>query len=901
MPLPLFKYLLLFVGVLWVDSLRAQNFQCPNNLDFSTGNLNNWECYQGYSASTAPNGTLPAINNLIHVTPQNDRQQIMSGTGTDPYGGFSIKPAGANYSLRLGKDSANLAAEEVRYTIHVPQGLNDYGVNFDYALVMSGSGHALYEQPAFLIQAIDSSTGMILPCANLSYTLNTPGMLVSPVNNQVSYLPWSHGFLDISGQSGKTILVKVSALGCTQGNHFAYGYFVIKSCTRKVLQISYCNLSTGSLSLTAPIGYATYEWFQGTPGLTTKIANTTNNSLTRAISTLPTSYSCILHPIGANGCNDTLISKQISDFSIQAFPKIPCGTMPYFNRVGVNVLGASSGYNYYWNSNPCLYSGPPLTTGTSGPWTSTNLGILSVSPNSGCFPLTVYVYDSLGCFRSDSITESSKILFTIDSMRDTSLCLGASMILHPQFHPANLNYSILWTGGANTGSLINNSTTSPTYTARYGGFTTIYLTATDSNCTVIRPLNIYTPPDSLIATDKHVCQNAVFNPTVFDEYGFNYTWSPLNGIAPGQEHYYSPSITADTSITYTITADYPGCPIIHQAYHVDVDPIPVITFSADTLIKGCRDTLHIQANISPAWFPDFYYFWDNNADIDSPFSSNILFTGGYSAQLNFNVTTPVGCYQSKSIQVQVYPQKYASIIPSYTAACYDNPITLQAEGGVYYQWSPGTYLDDSTQATVTATPLTDITYTIMVSDAKGCLDTVFSQLQVRDSAYIALPGTVQLYDGQVFQFHPKTNGRSFQWYPATGLDDPQSGDPKFSPNVNSYYYVHVIDSAGCTTTDSVNILYRFGETMLSLPNAFTPGAAINNVFRIISFGNLSLHYFRIFNRWGNKVFETSDIHEGWDGTYHGTLQETGVFVYELEAVDGNGKVIRKQGNLTLIR
>ena len=86
-----------------------------------------------------------------------------------------------------------------------------------------------------------------------------------------------------------------------------------------------------------------------------------------------------------------------------------------------------------------------------------------------------------------------------------------------------------------------------------------------------------------------------------------------------------------------------------------------------------------------------------------------------------------------------------------------------------------------------------------------------------------------------------------------------------------------------------------------MPNAFTPGNGVNSVFKINMLGQAQLNYFRVFNRWGNLVFETKDINEGWDGAYKGQPQPFGVFIYEVQAVTESGKIITKRGNITLLR
>jgi gliding motility-associated-like protein len=100
--------------------------------------------------------------------------------------------------------------------------------------------------------------------------------------------------------------------------------------------------------------------------------------------------------------------------------------------------------------------------------------------------------------------------------------------------------------------------------------------------------------------------------------------------------------------------------------------------------------------------------------------------------------------------------------------------------------------------------------------------------------------------------------------------------------------------------DSIDI-YINQESVLAVPNAFTPGSGANNEFKIIKRGIATLKYFRIFNRWGNLIFETTDIDKGWNGEFKGVPQPFGVYVYQIEAVTNTGTEFQKHGNVTLIR
>ena len=134
-----------------------------------------------------------------------------------------------------------------------------------------------------------------------------------------------------------------------------------------------------------------------------------------------------------------------------------------------------------------------------------------------------------------------------------------------------------------------------------------------------------------------------------------------------------------------------------------------------------------------------------------------------------------------------------------------------------------------------------------------------------------------------------------------GLDNIYVSNPLATPAANTVYTVLAKTEYGCWVTDSIRI--RVSPTVqIAVPNAFTPGADVNTYFKVIRNGIASLHYFRIWDRWGNKVYESTDIDAGWDGTYKGKPQPFGVYVYEIEAVAVNtGRIVTKRGNVTLLR
>ncbi|MDB5284478.1 MAG: cell surface protein, partial [Bacteroidota bacterium] len=104
----------------------------------------------------------------------------------------------------------------------------------------------------------------------------------------------------------------------------------------------------------------------------------------------------------------------------------------------------------------------------------------------------------------------------------------------------------------------------------------------------------------------------------------------------------------------------------------------------------------------------------------------------------------------------------------------------------------------------------------------------------------------------------------------------------------------------CADTMCKNIFIEF-IPLIGVPNAFSPnGDGINDVIKVEGRGIVEM-VFRIFNRWGEKVFETNDVNQGWNGIYKGDLQEMDVFTYTVEATLINGQVVPLKGNITLLR
>ena len=137
-----------------------------------------------------------------------------------------------------------------------------------------------------------------------------------------------------------------------------------------------------------------------------------------------------------------------------------------------------------------------------------------------------------------------------------------------------------------------------------------------------------------------------------------------------------------------------------------------------------------------------------------------------------------------------------------------------------------------------------------------------------------------------------------------GLDNPMSANPIATPDEDVTYNVTRIDTTGCQYTASVTLhcsAIDCGESLLFIPNTFTPNDdGFNDRFCFRS-ENISAFHIAIFSRWGEKVYESDDVSACWDGRYHDNPCLPGVYYYSCHIRCANNQENYLKGDVTLIR
>jgi gliding motility-associated-like protein len=283
--------------------------------------------------------------------------------------------------------------------------------------------------------------------------------------------------------------------------------------------------------------------------------------------------------------------------------------------------------------------------------------------------------------------------------------------------------------------------------------------------------------------------------------------------------------------------------------------------------------------------------------------------GTYTIQLSVRDQT-LGCVDTLEKVLEVFP------IPNITALggnmCEDDffelSSTIESVFPVSYAWSPSETLDDSTLANPTATPPLTTEYVVIATDTNACADTATAQVVVLLRPEANEWDTVIVIGEQV-QLNVDLGGSySYSWTPSEGLSCTDCPVLTARPLEDTDYTVTISDSAGCFEVPS---FYRFEvkpETTIDVPTNFTPnGDNSNDLIFVRGWGIQSLVEFKIYNRWGQLVFETSDINQGWDGYFNGKPQSNDTYTFHavvrtwLLDVNGQYNVLKKTGSFNLVR
>jgi len=354
--------------------------------------------------------------------------------------------------------------------------------------------------------------------------------------------------------------------------------------------------------------------------------------------------------------------------------------------------------------------------------------------------------------------------------------------------------------------------------------------------------------------------------------------------------------------TVMLVIDNAGCS--DTAFHimeVHAKPGINITPAQPFVCMGDSIQLHVPAGPSYHWETSTYI---NNQDAANPF----VFPPA-TASYVVKATNVFGCTNKDSIIVSVV-QKFNLVTDDSVYICKGSNLQLKASGADKYLWIDGNDLSNPQIPNPVTNTTVPRSYTVVGFDKYGCFsDTAVTKVKVEQLPVIDAGPDITTQAGVEVQLNAVSGNdiSAWHWQPSTYLSCSDCPSPKSTPRSEISYVVEAVTAHNCKARDTVNIHLLCKGSLLKIPTAFTPnGDMVNDYFRISGDGIKLIKHIVIFGRWGEKLFEKSNVSPndrsaGWDGNYQGHPLPTGTYVYIGEIICSTGEIFTYKGTITLVR
>jgi gliding motility-associated-like protein len=338
----------------------------------------------------------------------------------------------------------------------------------------------------------------------------------------------------------------------------------------------------------------------------------------------------------------------------------------------------------------------------------------------------------------------------------------------------------------------------------------------------------------------------------------------------------------------------------YDSITVTVIPPPNVRTGVDEdLCPGERATLQASGAANYSWAPATGL---SNPSVATPVAQP-------SATTEYVVTgwDMAGCVSTDTVVVKVIPPPVFAVSPVQSGKCEGDAVRLTASGADNYEWFTSTQPSLSTGSVYTFNAsATDTYYVALHSATCDIRDTLSSTVVVssRPNLVVSKSGDVNCFTREVQL--SVTGADSYTWSPAEFINSTSSPNPVVNPTLSTWYVVKAV-SGSCVLTDSVQVLVAYGsggENSFYVPNAFTPNNdGKNDCFGLQHWPMVSEFEFSVYNRWGERVFYTTDTKQCWNGVYKGKLQPSGTFVYQVKTKSpcSGDKVVYLKGLVSLVR
>jgi gliding motility-associated-like protein len=599
--------------------------------------------------------------------------------------------------------------------------------------------------------------------------------------------------------------------------------------------------------------------------------------------------------IGPGGCTDTAVKKMVV--------KGPQGFFTYAPLQGCKPLtvsmkaSTSQNVSFVWDFN----DGVTLPTKDSE--------VTHTYTNAGNFIPKLILIDSTGCRVPVTGKDTLKVVgVTARASMDEYRVCNEGFI---QFTDRSVANDYITGHHWDFGDGSTSTQANPRHFYKQQGTYSIkHIAITSLGCRDTTMLNdtvkVWPKPDVTILGENAACEPAKlkFSPRVLtgDSAQFKWQWNFGNGNiidkaqADSQQYQSAGNYTVQLQVSFNNfcrdTATHP----------VSIMPLPKTFAGNDTFVCYGKPVL-----LRPGGADK--YVWTAAPGLSCTDCATPLINPDDNISYVVTGFTTFGCSTKDSINVRVRHPFRITAAPGDTL-CKGESLAMKATGAELYQWFPAEGLNNQYIATPKATPSTTTIYTVVGSDSDHCFtDSAKVPVKVYPIPDVFAGNDTTVNTGATLPLRsvssPDVN--KWKWFPANGLSCVDCAAPNAAIKNTITYRVDVSNEGGCKSYDDITIHAVCNGGNYFLPNTFSPnGDGANDVFYVRGKGVNRIQSLKIFNRWGQLVFEKRDITpndpgSGWDGTYNGKRADMDVYIYIAEVICENSQIVALKGDVTLIR
>ena len=541
-----------------------------------------------------------------------------------------------------------------------------------------------------------------------------------------------------------------------------------------------------------------------------------------------------------------------------------------------------------------------LSSGGSAPfvWTAStgtapaSAATVSVSPSvtttysvlSGASTCTASAVATVSVITSSSVNVTPT---------NTTICLGANTTL-----TASGSGPFIWSNGATTSSI----TVTPGSTTSYSVISGI------SSCTAQAVATVSIAPAltvDIVPSKTVICNGQTATLTATDS--GPYQWTASTGINPNPTD--TVLINPTSTTTYTLLTGTGAC-TAQAVETITVLPTinPTISSSSPTVCITNSVTMTV------ASAPGLTYTWQPTSAISGANNtSSIVAIPPTTATVIYTVIVSNGvCNAQDTAKLIIKTPPDITNITTLnndticTGGCVTFSATTTGSQPIFYQWYYESGIGTSSVGIAPEACYPSAgSFSVVATASNTCgFDTLVKNnfVNVFDIPVLVVHGDTTINIGETATVYA-SGGVTYNWSPNINqtIACVTCSNTIVQPTLTTQYIVLASNSPYCKVQDTVTVVVDINCGDFFIPNVFSPNDdGLNDVInvhgRCISTFNL-----QIFNRWGEKVFETSTLENSWDGTFRGKKLDTGVFVYKADGVSLDGQSFKMKGNITLIR